>query len=122
MWISGLVRVSNTGRMTEGLRYFSESTVVGQVSRYDLLVSELIPDRRIVLLSESGMISFRATYDLADNAEGGTDVVCVLKFAFENFVLHLARPAVESMAKARMQADLEMLSIILSNGGFGTIS
>lgn len=118
MWVSGMVRISNTGRMTQGLRYSTENMIVGQISRSELLVSELIPDERIVLVSESGLISFRAVYELRDNATGGTDVVVVLKFAFENFVLNLARPAIESMAKARVQADLEMLNVILNTGGF----
>jgi uncharacterized protein YndB with AHSA1/START domain len=122
LWINGILRISITGRMSEGLRYHTENLVVGSVSRYNILVNELVPDERIVLVSESGLISFRMTYQLSDQDDGGTKVVCILKFAFENFVLNLARPAVESMAKARIQSDLETLKTILSNGGFGIMS
>jgi hypothetical protein len=103
--------------MSVGLKYFTESLVVGTVSRYDLLVAELVPDRRIVLISESGIITFTSEYELIDGADGGTEVTCVLRFAFKNFVLNMARPAIESMAKSRMQTDLELLNLMMAEGG-----
>ncbi|MDF2461672.1 MAG: hypothetical protein K0S68_1075 [Candidatus Saccharibacteria bacterium] len=116
MWVSGMLRISHTGTMTEGLRYYTENTVAGTVSRYDIEVTELIPNKRIVLVSETGMITFTADYDLVDAPEGGTHVTCRLRFKFRNFVLNLARPAIESMARARVQTDLEGLNIILKEG------
>jgi uncharacterized protein YndB with AHSA1/START domain len=116
IWVSGMIRISHTGPMTEGLRYFTENTVAGTTSRYDLEVKQLVPNRRIVLVSEAGLISFTAEYDLDDIPEGGTLVTCQIRFRLQNFVLNLARPAIESMAKARIQADLEGLNIILAEG------
>lgn len=108
-WNKGLIAVSSSERMTTGLHYQTESALVGDaVQRAEIEVVKLVPNKYVELNNEAGLIAYRVTYDLSPLANG-TMLTCTVQFDVRNFVLNLARPAIESMARSRLQGDLETL-------------
>lgn len=113
LWNSGMRWVSAHGWMHEGLSYETESVVAGHTIRSRIEVVRLVQNRAIELDNKSGAITFRALFELTELQPGQTRVVCNLQFGFQKFVLDLARPAIESMAQARLRGDLEALRAIV---------
>jgi uncharacterized protein YndB with AHSA1/START domain len=110
LWNSGMVSISHTGKMQEGLRFQTESMVAGgMVNASEAEVVKLVPGKLIELVSYNGLVAYRATFTLMPKGTGATEVTCVLKFEFKNYVLNLARPVIEGMAEARIRGDLETL-------------
>ena len=116
LWNSGMISVSHTGRLKEGLHYRVESMVAGgQVNVSEAEVTRLVPMKEIELVSYTGVVAYKATFRLTEH-EGGTQVVCTLRFELRNFMLDLARPVIEAMAEARIRGDLEALRAIICDG------
>jgi len=113
LWNSGMRWMSAQGRMHEGLEYETESIAAGHTIRSHVEVVRLVQNRVIELDNKSGAITFRALFELTELQPGHTQVVCNLQFSFQKFVLDLARPAIESMAQARLRGDLEALRAIV---------
>jgi hypothetical protein len=116
LWNSGMTHISFTGAMREGLRYETRSLLVGHANLSKVEVTRLVPGEEVELMSESGLIAFRVVFILREVAEETTEVICTLRFEFQNFVLDLARPVIESMAQVRVRGDLETLRILLLRG------
>jgi uncharacterized protein YndB with AHSA1/START domain len=113
LWNSGMQSISETGMMHEGMRYVAESVVAGHSTRAEIEVVQLVPDREIELVNKAGAIAFRVLLQLHEIGRRQTRLECHLELKFQNFVLHLARPAIESMAQARFRGDLEMLRAMI---------
>ena len=108
-----MLSISSSDMLTEGMKFKTESTAAGRVNKSEVLVTRLIPDQEIELVSETGLITYRAVFKLGPVEPNSTEVLCVLKFEFNNFVLKMARPVLESMAQARVKGDLEALRALL---------
>lgn len=104
-----MTRVSHDGRMSPGLVYETETIVAGRPNTSRIEVVRMIPDKEVELVSNSGLVGFRAVYHFVGRGAHETELICELNFAFHNFVLNLARPVIESMAEARIRGDMEML-------------
>jgi uncharacterized protein YndB with AHSA1/START domain len=116
-WNSGLQSVSHTGKLVPGMRFRVESLVAGgRVNVSDIEVTQLVHPELIELVSNTGVVRYRVTYELRKYGVDATEVICVLRFEFKNFVLDLARPVIEAMAATRIRGDLETLKIILGDG------
>jgi ribosome-associated toxin RatA of RatAB toxin-antitoxin module len=113
LWNSGMTSISHTGRMHTGLHYETSTTILGRVNQAAVEVVEMIPDQLIVLASRTGLITFRAAFELHDTAPGACSVICNLEFKFSNAIFNLARPVVEAVTEARIRGDLEALQAIL---------
>lgn len=113
LWSSGLTSVSHPGPLVVGLQYTTKSTVAGQVNVSKVRVVRMVPHEVIELASETGLIAYRVSFQLKEQGPGTTEVVCVLRFEFRNFVLVLARPAIEAMAEARVRGDLQALRAMI---------
>lgn len=98
--------------MREGQHFHTESIVMGRVNRAEVTVVRLTPNREIELRSQTGLVSYQAVFSLAAVA-GGTQVTCGLQFELRGLILDLGRPVIESMAKSRVQADLQTLQLLL---------
>lgn len=112
-WNQDMIEISFKGHMEPGLKYETRSRVAGRINAAHVEVANLVSDREISLRSKAGIIHFEAMIVLEDAARGGTDVTCILHFRFHNFVMDLARPALEGMARDRMKHDLETLAQML---------
>lgn len=108
-WSGDLVRVSHRGPLALGLKYETETQVMGhkQISRIEVV--RLVPDKEIELINDAGLISYRLLFRLIEHSPGETELVCVVRFEFNNLVMELARPQIEAMAESRIGTDLENL-------------
>lgn len=114
LWNSGMKQVSEPGPLSQGLRFKTESLVAGgRINLAEVEVTQLVPSERIELVSHSGVVAYRAVFELKTKAPEITEVICSLRFEFNNFVLDLARPVIEAMAAARIRGDLEALRAML---------
>jgi hypothetical protein len=104
-----MTNISHTGRMHIGLEYITTTKVLGQVNKSIVRVAEMVPDEAIVLVSDRGLITYRAVFELRFLTHTSCSVICNLRFQFSSLVINLARPAVESMAETRIRSDLEAL-------------
>lgn len=116
LWNSGMRSISTTERLRLGLRYKTESTVAGHVNVSELEVMKLVPNETIELASKSGLIAYDAVFKISERGPDLCEVICTLKFEFRHFMLDVARPAIETMAQARVRGDLETLRAMLSHG------
>jgi uncharacterized protein YndB with AHSA1/START domain len=116
LWNAGLKLVTAEESLRPGLQYETESVVAGHIIRAQIQVGRMIPDEVIEVANAAGAIRYEAMYLLRDAGDGGTVVQMVIHFRFRNFVLDLARPAIEAMAHSRLQADLEMLRLVMGDG------
>ncbi len=112
-WNQDMIKISDLGRMRVGLQYETKSRVAGWINVSQIKVVRLDRAEAIELRSASGIIHFDATFALADAEGGGTDVTCTLEFRFKNFIMDLARPAIEGMARDRVNHDLKVLAEML---------
>lgn len=96
--------------METGMQYETRTNVAGHVNEAHILVVRLLPHKEITLRSAAGIIHFDATFELKDDPDGGSTVTCELAFRFRNFVMDLARPILEGMARDRMKHDLQTLA------------
>ena len=108
-WTSGMTSVSYSGRMHVGLEYNTTTKVLGRVNQAKVRVAEMAPDEAIVLVSNSGLITYRAAFQLRFISAESCSVICNLRFQFSKLVIHLAQPVIESMAEDRIRGDLETL-------------
>lgn len=115
-WNQDLLEISDSGHMQPGLTYDTKSRVAGRINAAHVEVVSLIPDELIELVSKAGIIQFEAVFRLDDALSGGTEVTCALHFRFRNFVMDLARPAIEGIARDRVRHDLETLAGVLCAG------
>ncbi|HSX01995.1 MAG TPA: SRPBCC family protein [Candidatus Saccharimonadia bacterium] len=115
LWNSGMKQISTTQPMREGLQYETETVVAGRVNRATITVVRLVPNEEIELISHGGIIVYRADYKLVATGPRQTRVTCRLKFEFRNFMLELTRSTIESMARARIGADLAALRALLAD-------
>jgi hypothetical protein len=112
-WNQDMIEISHAGPMQVGLTYDTKSRVAGRINAAHVEVMNLVPDEAIELRSKAGIIQFGAEFRLDDAAGGGTNVTCALSFKFRNFIMDLARPAIEGMARDRVRHDLETLAALL---------
>jgi hypothetical protein len=108
-WNTGLTSISYTGTMHAGLEYVTKTNVMGKINQATVRVVELIPDEAIVLDSSTGLITFRAAFQIQELTPDSCTVICNLRFEFSKLVFNLAQSAVESLAEARIRGDLETL-------------
>lgn len=113
-WNHGMQYISAEGPMAEGLRYTTRTKVPGHLNEAHVLVEHLVPGREIELVSDSGVVPFRAFFRLIDQGADGTEVICTLRFELNGLVLGLARPAIEAMARQRMREDLTTLRQLIT--------
>ena len=112
-WNTDMVYISTGEVMRPGLKYVTRTKVAGRINESHVEVVRLVEGREINLRSSTGMIMFEASFVLADVEGGGTNVTCRLEFAFQNFVIQLARSAIEGMAQDRVRRDLTRLDALL---------
>lgn len=112
-WSQGMIYISHTGPMYPGLRYQTRSRVMGQINAADVEVVNLVPNELVRVKNESGLIGFDAVFLISEEEGGRSKVTCRLAFKFHYAVMNLARPAIESMARDRIQNDLMKLAGIL---------
>jgi len=108
-----MIYISHTGPMFPGLKFETRTRVLGQINAAEVEVVNLIANTVIKLRSNTGLISYDATYRLRDKDGGGSVVTCDLVFEFNNVVLDQARGAIEDMARDRLERDLRKLAEIL---------
>jgi hypothetical protein len=108
-----MVRISHTGPMKPGLVYQTTSVVMGMTNNATVEVVELKPDELIVLASKAGLVGFKGEFELTEAGPNSCTVVCRLDFVFSKAVFNLAQPVVETVAKNRIESDLETLRAIL---------
>jgi ribosome-associated toxin RatA of RatAB toxin-antitoxin module len=113
-WNTGMTSISTTSRMEPGLKYVTTSDVHGLVNRSEIEVVQLVPDEAIVLESKTGLITFRAVFELEEHSADSCSVICNLKFSFSNAIFKIAHSAVESMTEMRIRTDLEKLRVSLA--------
>jgi hypothetical protein len=114
LWNSDLVRVSKGGRITENMLIETEANVLGQRVISKLEIVSVMPPISIEMVNNSGAISHRTMYRILPMGPSKTEVVCMLQFTFNSFVLNLARPLVEALAEGRIRANLETLRALLA--------
>jgi hypothetical protein len=115
------VSISHTGRMREGLRYEVKGMIAGgKVTASEIEVVRLIPNQEIEVVNYAGLVAYRGMYRLVPRGPHETEVICTLKFEFQNYVLDLARPVIEAMAGARLRGNLEALRAILCGPSAGS--
>lgn len=114
LWNSGLLSVSRTGVMTEGLQYETVRRVLGHNAKSAITVMSLNAPHRVVLASRSRLISFHLTYVITALEPTRCTVACQITFQFSNLVFHLAQPAAEAVAGEQITADLERLRTLLA--------
>ncbi len=100
--------------MREGMDYKTEIVAAGHTIHSEVHVVRLVPNREIELVNDAGLVTFHAVFALRALEPVQCEVVCHMQFKLQNFVLNLARQAIESMAQARLRADLETLRAIIS--------
>jgi len=108
-WNTGMKSISRTGRMQPGLRYTTVSDVLGRSNEAHIEVMQMIPDKAIALESSTGLIKFRAVFELAELAPNRCSVMCNLRFEFSHLIFNLAQPLVEAITENRIRGDLETL-------------
>ena len=110
-----MLRVSDDGPLREGLIFESESVLMGNhhnVAR--IHVSRMLENEEIEMVNEAGAISYRAMYRIIANSPQECELICTIRFEIHNFVLDLARAAIESMARTRLQHDMERLRELIA--------
>lgn len=112
-WAQDVVYVSTTVRMHAGLTFSTETRMLGRVNQSEITVRELAPGRLIVLESETGLVSFLASYNIIEMGGSHCRVVCNARLTFSKAVFNLARLAIEAVAEARIRGDLEALRSLL---------
>jgi hypothetical protein len=112
-WNTDMTSISYTGRMHVGLQYTTSTNVLGHVNKATIEVVEMVPNEVIVLASHTGLITFRAVFQLKEITPDSCSVICNLRFKFSTLVFNLARPVVEAAAESRIHGDLETLRSLL---------
>jgi hypothetical protein len=114
LWASGIVSASHSGVMREGLHYETTSMLPGgRANVAEIEVKRLVPNREIELVNYAGLVAYQVLYKIVESGPKRCEVTCQFKFEFRNFVLNLARSAIEGMAEARIRGDLEALRAII---------
>lgn len=114
LWNTGLVHISETGNMREGMRYQTVSIVLGQETKFDIEVTRLVPNKQVSIVNSNGALTFEATYLLVPVEADKTNLECKIDFMLDGFTLNLAHPVIEAMATARIKGDLETLRSLLA--------
>lgn len=112
-WNSDMTWVSDEGRMREGLVYETRSHTAGRRDMSKVEVIRMVPNERIELQSIAGIIAFTATFVFTSMPTGGCAVTCHLSFDFRGWIMDLARPIIELMARDRVRGNLENLARIM---------
>jgi hypothetical protein len=102
--------------MRPGLRYTTETHILGRINRSEVEVREMIPDRLIVTQSRAGLVEFTAEYHLEEKENGHCRLNLYIHMSFSPAIFNLARPVVEGVAEARIRSCLEKLSSMLADG------
>jgi len=114
LWNIGMTSISTTEPMYQGLRYETTTVMPGGLPNVSQIeVIRLQEPNEIELISRSGAITYHARFALAGDAPDQTMVTCHLKFEFNAFVVNLTKTAIESMASARVRANLEALRALI---------
>lgn len=114
VWNNGMTAISHAGQLREGLQYEATSTLPGGLSSSSgIKVTRMVANEEIVLENFAGLIAYQVTYQFRELGARRCEVTCLLKFEFRNYVLNLARSAIEGMAEARMRGDLETLRAMI---------
>ncbi len=113
MWTTGVEQVSQTGTLTAGLQYEVVTRITAMKLVSKIRVAELVQNKLIVLVNQNGAVRYQISYDFETDATNDTRVTCRLGFEFSNIVFDLAQSVIETMARDRLQADLERLRELL---------
>jgi uncharacterized protein YndB with AHSA1/START domain len=108
-WTEDMTHVSTKGPMRQGLQFTTETVVLGRVNRSDITVQVMVPQRLIVLKSNTGLVSFLARYNITDMGGGTSRVTCNVQLSFSKAVFNLALPVAQAVAETRIRGDLENL-------------
>jgi carbon monoxide dehydrogenase subunit G len=113
-WINGLTSISPAGHMHPGLRYTTETQVLGRTNRSEIVVKKMIPNRLITTQSLTGLIEFTAEYHLEAKAGGHCQLTFHVHMSFSPSIFNLARPVIEAVTEARIRGCFERLNSMLA--------
>ena len=115
LWNGKTTRVSKSGYLAEDMIFEIDSIINNEAVTSRLEVVRIEPNTSIEMINNSRVVSYRIMYHLISEAEGETEVACMLQFEFKSLSLDLARPAVEEIAKARIQGNLNALKELMES-------
>jgi hypothetical protein len=112
LWNASLREVGRGGRMHEGMIVPMKSLVMGKPVESSMEVVRLVPGKDIELLNNTGAVPYRAVYRfIPEGAQ--TEIVLWCQIEPQSRVFQLARPLIESLAKARLSGDLASLKALI---------
>ena len=112
LWNAALREVGRRGKMHEGMIVPMKSVVMGKQIESSMEVVRLVPGKDIELLNNTGAVPYRAVYRFIPEGDR-TEVVLWCQLEPQSRVFALARPLIESLAKARLSGDLEMIKALI---------
>ena len=116
LWNAALREVGRKGKMHEGMIVPMKSSVMGKLIESSMEVLRLVPGKDIELINNTGAVPYRAVYRFIPEGKK-TEVVLWCQLEPQSRVFQLARPLVESLAKARLSGDLESLKALIEAEG-----
>ncbi len=114
LWNTGMKTISATEPMRVGLEYVTTTAVAGHLNKAHIIVERLSANEEIELVSQTGLIHFRAYFRLIQLMPRRTEVICTLRFELHGSIFVLARSVIEGMARTRIRNDLERLSRLMA--------
>lgn len=114
LWNTGVIHISSTGKMTEGMLYETRSAALGQQITAKIRVDRLSEPEQIVIHNDTGAVVFMVTYDLLSKPRNHCHLVCTMDFDLKGIAWQFAHPVIESIAKTRLSSDLQTLRTLLT--------
>lgn len=113
LWQAGVLSVSGSDGTRLGSRLAVETFNLGRKLKLNAIVTENDGVGRYTAKSVQGPLTFISTYRL-EPVEGGTqlDFICEID---THAVFNLAAPALEAVGRAKNEADLASLKILLEH-------
>lgn len=114
-WNCGMISISPEDVIQEGMRYRTSMRICGITNNTMIAVERVIANESIEISSKSGLIAFRALYQLVENSSENTELIYTLRFEFKGFIFNAPRSIIESMARSRSQYDLIALRDLIAS-------
>jgi hypothetical protein len=94
--------------------YRTTNTILGRQISVSNTISKLSPPHEMELTCSQGPLQYVVNYQLEKTAHG-TSLSCSCDVRSDKRVFKYAAPAMENLARNRVQSDLETLKLIVEN-------
>lgn len=110
LWNPFLRDIQPLTKLKQGMRYKTESTLLGVTVRGNNTVTKLVANRELQIENETGSLRYIVRYSVEPHA-GGSEVVCHTQVRTQHTTFQFTAPVLRTLARRELQSDLKALKV-----------